>query len=223
MRRVENLLWIVGLLLAGLFFAAQAWGDYASKRDMAGVSEARAKVALEAGGQAGSDLPPRGSRPSQDAPSMLRASVAGDADAAIAVLRIPSVELQVPVSMGTSERVLIRGAGLIEGSPEPGTGGNVGIAAHRDSHFRALKDVAIGDLVEIETVRGSHSYRITELSVVEPDAVHVLADIGSPVLTLVTCYPFYFVGHAPQRFIVRAVAAEVPTQDPQENHHETIQ
>lgn len=208
MRRVENLLWTVGLLLMGLFFAAQAWGDYASRRDLESFGAARALAASDTPIDA--RLPLDGLSFEPDSPSAVKASVRSEPDSAVAVLRIPSVELQVPVNRGTSESVLIRGAGLIEGSPEPGAGGNVGIAAHRDSHFRALKDVAVGDLIELETVHGKHSYRISELTIVDPDAVHVLADVGSPVLTLVTCYPFYFVGHAPQRFIVRAVAAEVP-------------
>jgi sortase A len=104
--------------------------------------------------------------------------------------------------------VLLRGAGLVEGTGLPGSNGNVAIAAHRDTYFRALKDLALGDRIELAMLDRTQTYVVTGLSVVEPTDVHVLADTGEPVLTLVTCYPFYFVGHAPQRFIVRAVAAE---------------
>jgi len=117
----------------------------------------------------------------------------------------------VPVNYGTNEGVLLRGAGLVEGSALPGSNGNVAIAAHRDSYFRVLKDLALGDRIELETPDRTQTYVVTGLTVVEPTDVHVLADAGEPVLTLVTCYPFYYVGHAPKRFIVRAVAADFVT------------
>ncbi len=214
MRLLENTLWITGILLIGLFFAAQAWAEFAGRRDVASVLDANAAHTRFEASASSSEL----STPIDEADPDAEAY-----DAVLAVLRIPSLALQVAVNHGTSESVLLRGAGLVEGSPEPGSVGNVAIAAHRDSHFRSLKDVAVGDLIELETVRGSHSYRVTELSVVEPDAVHVLDDVGSPVLTLVTCYPFYFVGNAPQRYIVRAVAAEVLMQDQLENPREAPQ
>ena len=77
------------------------------------------------------------------------------------------------------------------------------IAGHRDGYFRVLKDVKAGQHIEIETRLRRHVYRVTSMEVVDPDALHVLADSELPTLTLVTCYPFYFMGHAPQRFIVR--------------------
>jgi sortase A len=125
----------------------------------------------------------------------------------LAILRIPGIALEVPVNYGTDEWVLLRGAGLVEGTALPGSNGNVAIAAHRDTHFRGLKDLSLGDRIELAMLDSTQTYVVTDLSVVEPTDVHVLADTGEPVLTLVTCYPFYFVGHAPQRFIVRAVAA----------------
>ena len=127
---------------------------------------------------------------------------------ALALLRIPKVKIEVPVYDGTDESVLRRGAGLIEGTARPGTLGNVGIAAHRDRDFRPLQHLRVGDLIELETAARVHAYRVTDLSVVEPTDIHVLDDAGEAVLTLVTCFPFYFVGNAPQRFIVRAVAVD---------------
>jgi sortase A len=120
------------------------------------------------------------------------------------IVRIPSIELEVPVFPGTAETSLARGAGRIEGTPVLGHGGNSGIAAHRDSYFRALKDVQLGDPIEIETMGGVQQYKIVDLSIVGPDAVHVLEPTELDTITLVTCYPFYFVGNAPQRYIVRA-------------------
>jgi sortase A len=131
-------------------------------------------------------------------------SVPTSAEVPEGLIRIPSVSLEVPVFTGTSEPALTLGAGRIEGTPSLGAPGNTGIAAHRDGWFRALKDVQIGDTVEVETLDDERSYRVTELFVVEPDDVHVLAPTEGDSLTLVTCFPFYFVGSAPQRYIVRA-------------------
>jgi sortase A len=121
-----------------------------------------------------------------------------------ALLTIRSVDIQVPVYPGTGGSQLSVGAGHIEGTAAPGSGGNVGIAAHRDGFFRGLKDIRIGDEIEVETLAGIHRYEVVETAIVEPTDVHVLADTGSPALTLITCYPFYFAGNAPQRFVVRA-------------------
>lgn len=121
------------------------------------------------------------------------------------VLRISSVHLRVPIYTGTSERNLHRGAGRIEGTARLDEPGNIGIAAHRDGFFRVLEKVAIGDVVSIERMDGVQDYRITDTLIVEPSDVSVLQPSGDSMVTLVTCYPFYFVGAAPKRFIVRAV------------------
>ena len=126
--------------------------------------------------------------------------------APLAVLRIPRIQLEVPVLEGADEVTLNQGAGHIPGTALPGADGNSGIAAHRDGFFRGLKDVRVGDLVELETLRGTATYRIDVLSIVGPDDVTVLRPTAHRSLTLVTCFPFYFVGPAPKRSIVRAVA-----------------
>ncbi len=120
------------------------------------------------------------------------------------VLRIPSLRLEVPVFAGTTEQALNRGAGHIEGTGAFDAG-NAGIAAHRDGFFRALKEVRVGDLILLDRPLGTTEYRVAWIHIVQPDAVGVLADTGTPALTLVTCYPFYYVGPAPQRFILHAV------------------
>jgi sortase A len=121
------------------------------------------------------------------------------------VLRIRSVELKAPIFDGTSDLVMNRGLGRIEGTAHLDGYGNVGIAGHRDGLLRALKDVEVGDTIELVTRRGARAYRITELTIVDPTDVSVLDPTEQPSITLVTCYPFYFLGHAPQRFIVRGV------------------
>jgi sortase A len=120
------------------------------------------------------------------------------------ILRIPSVGIELPVFAGTREANLTRGAGRIEGTPPLGTDGNTGIAAHRDGYFRALQDVRLGDDINIETIDGSQRFEVVELSIVNPGDTHVLEPTDHSAITLVTCYPFYFVGSAPQRYIVRA-------------------
>ena len=123
----------------------------------------------------------------------------------LAVLRIPKVGLEVPVLRGTDGRTLDRAVGHIEGTTEPGKDGNSGIAGHRDGFFRGLKDIAPGDKIELDTIKGTDVYRVERTWVVKPQDVSVLDPTPIRALTLVTCYPFYFSGPAPKRFIVRAV------------------
>jgi sortase A len=121
------------------------------------------------------------------------------------VLEIPRLGLTVPVLEGTEEITLNRGVGHIEDTALPGERGNVGIAGHRDGFFRVLKDVTSGDTIRLVTVGETLAYTVQDIRVVDPEEVQVLDPTGTPVLTLVTCYPFYYVGNAPQRYVVRAV------------------
>lgn len=122
-----------------------------------------------------------------------------------AVLSIDRLGLRVPVFDGTDDLTLNRGVGWILGTAKPGEPGNIGIAGHRDGFFRGLKDVATGDVVALTSVGEQATYVVDEIEIVSPDRVEVLRPRPSPSLTLVTCYPFYFVGPAPQRFIVHAI------------------
>ena len=131
------------------------------------------------------------------------ASLAAVTEEPLAILRIPDLGLEVPVYASASDLHLNRGAGLIEGMGLPDKGGNLGIAGHRDGFFRVLKDVVPGQRIEIETQKRKHTYRVVSTEVVDPTDLRVLADTLDPTVTLVTCYPFYFLGSAPQRFIVR--------------------
>jgi sortase A len=124
------------------------------------------------------------------------------------ILQIPAIDLVVPIFEGAEQLALNRGVGRIENTALIGTVGNIGIAGHRDGFFRGLKDLGVGDLIEVEALTGTNQYRVSEIRIVDPSEVSVLAPTDEPILTLVTCYPFYFVGHAPQRYIVRAVLAD---------------
>ena len=127
--------------------------------------------------------------------------------APLAVLSIPRLRLDVPVFEGTDELTLNRGAGRIAGTARPGEVGNIGIAAHRDGFFRGLKDVRPGDRIELTQLRSKFVYTVDNISVVDPGDVMVLRARPQASLTLVTCYPFYFIGDAPQRYIVQASLA----------------
>jgi sortase A len=131
----------------------------------------------------------------------------------LAMLRIPRIDLSVPVLEGSDDVTLNRAVGHIEDTAIPGSHGNSGIAGHRDGFFRGLKDVATGDTIELETQRGTEHYRIEHMLIVDPTDVWVLDPTSAPSLTLVTCYPFYFVGSAPKRFIIRAVRVDHTSLD----------
>jgi len=122
----------------------------------------------------------------------------------IGELEIPRIGLSVIVIEGDSASILRRAAGHLEGSALPGGPGNVGIAAHRDTFFHALRDIRNNDAITMNTARGSYQYKVESIQVVEPDNLSVLADSFKPTLTLITCYPFGYVGPAPKRFVVRA-------------------
>jgi sortase A len=127
----------------------------------------------------------------------------------LGVFEIPKFDLELPIYDGASDLHMDRGIARIEGTALPGQDdGNVGIAGHRDGYFRVLKDIRFGDEISVTTPAGTQTYVVQQLMIVDPSAVEVLNYTPESSITLVTCYPFYFVGHAPERFIVRAVLQE---------------
>lgn len=131
-------------------------------------------------------------------------AVSGEVESTLAVLRIESAGMEVPVFDSASKAALKKGAGHVEGSVRPGGSGNIAIAGHRDTFFRGLKDLEVGADIEMATPEGSRVFRVSELRIVDPLDVSVLDPTDDTVLTLITCYPFYYVGPAPDRYIVRA-------------------
>lgn len=119
-------------------------------------------------------------------------------------MEVPRLDVSVMVVEGTSGKTLRRGVGHIAGTALPGQPGNVGIAGHRDTFFRPLRNIQRDDIITLTTPQGEYRYRVVSTKIVNPDNVAVLNSDGDEVLTLVTCYPFYYVGPAPDRFIVRA-------------------
>jgi sortase A len=123
---------------------------------------------------------------------------------ALGEIELTRIGVTAMILEGTDERTLRRAVGHIPGTPLPGQPGNVAIAGHRDTFFRALRHVRQDDEITLMTLEGSYRYRVDSISVVGPKDTQVLDNSDGDILTLVTCYPFYFVGTAPRRFIVRA-------------------
>jgi sortase A len=126
-------------------------------------------------------------------------------DMPVGILHIPKIHLEVPIFEGTDDLTLNRGVGRISGTARIGELGNVGIAGHRDGFFRGLKDIQPGDAVQLELPGRTDTYEVTQVQVVKPENANVLDPTPTATLTLVTCYPFYFVGSAPERYIVTAM------------------
>jgi sortase A len=128
-------------------------------------------------------------------------------------LEIPRLGVHAIVREGVDDRTLRRAVGHVPGTAKPGGDGNVGLAGHRDTFFRELRDVHRDDRIVVETLDTRYEYTVDSMKVVSPKDVSVLEPTKAPSLTLVTCYPFYFVGNAPRRFIVRARQVSVEARD----------
>ena len=227
MRRLGTVLIAVGVVLLGAWAAARLHTILGSRRDRARFEEQRAAARAPAPAPSPTSVAPPPRRLEEGPVDVSlwsdvrvkewKESLAADRRAPLAILRMPRLKIDVPVLEGTDDLTLNRGAGWIEGTSRPGETGNVGLSAHRDGFFRALKDVAVGDELVLETPRETTRYAVAWTKIVDPDDVSVLDEIGGSAVTLVTCYPFYYVGSAPQRLIVRATsltAAPAPTSGP---------
>jgi sortase A len=129
-----------------------------------------------------------------------------NADPPIGVITIQDLDIQIPIYNGSEELNLDRGVGRIKGMAWLNETGNLGIAGHRDGIFRGLKDIEKGDEIEVLSIYGTQVYEVSSITIVDINDVSVLHPTPEKTLTLVTCYPFYHVGHAPKRYIVKAKA-----------------
>jgi sortase A len=118
---------------------------------------------------------------------------------------IPRLDLSAVVFEGTSDDTLARGVGHLSGSAGPGELGNFVLAGHRDTFFRDLRNIRQGDQVTIKGPQADFEYEVESTAIVDPDQTEVLKSSDDATLTLITCYPFHYIGKAPQRFIVRAI------------------
>jgi sortase A len=131
----------------------------------------------------------------------------------IGVIEIPRLGIDVAVVQGDSGDLLERAVGHVSDTALPGETGNVVLAGHRDTFFRPLEHVRVGDTMTVKTVRGDFHYVVESTIVVMPDDLWVLVPIGGRTITLITCFPFAYVGAAPERFVVRARETPAPPQD----------
>ncbi len=213
--------WTAGLVLSGAFLGHSVLGEVHRSQGInqaqlawqeADVTVALTPESSAAGGNAtaattevmaGADLlAVSASMPDQRlwSPTRIAAWQASAPQPVLAVLEMPAVDLEVPVFQGDMER----GPAWIAGTARPGQAGNSGISGHRDGYFRALKDAELGDALTLRTAGGRQRYVVDDIRIVDPLDVEVLDPTDRQTVTLVTCYPFYFVGSAPQRYIVRA-------------------
>jgi sortase A len=179
LRSIERGLFAAGLLIAAWWVAALLEAHAVAQRPLPD--------------------PPRAS-----VQSLPRGVVVPARGAWLARLDVPAVGLSATVLRGSDDETLARGAGHIDGTALPGQPGNTGIAGHRDTTFRLLRRLSAGDRIELTTVDRVYRYSVTRTFVVDPEDVHVLDPGDSSLLTLVTCYPFDFIGPAPRRYIVHA-------------------
>jgi sortase A len=194
---------LAGIALLAFYLGAQAHSFLLSRIALWGIEEAQVDAASNASNSAEGQKADFSLWDKARIKSY-RASLALAVQPPIAILSIRRLQLKVPVFDGTDDLILNRGLGRITGSAKPGSDGNLAIAGHRDGFFRVLKDVQLGDVVEIGTTAEKDTYVVDRTTIVDPRDTSVLEPESRTSLTLVTCYPFYFIGDAPQRFIVKA-------------------
>jgi sortase A len=222
--RTEGIFLFLGLILLGMWVSARLYGTIRSRM---AVAQFRA---LEAADQpANEDTSPSIELlPNSPADfrmwsaqriSAYKDTLSKEFASPIALLRIPKLALEVPVFNGTDDLTLNRGVGRILGTAKIGQPGNLGIAGHRDSFFRGLQKIAAGDVVELARASATDTYTVHDIKIVMPEDTHVLDSTPTSTLTLVTCFPFYFVGQAPKRFIVAASleSTRSPSLSPKED------
>lgn len=205
-RRLEWGLLIVGLILTGSYVVVRVQSQISSRRAVqkfeAARIEARSRAQESAKELTGTEVD--FTLWSDKRVQGYMESLAAKQGTPSAVLGIPKLNLEVPVYDGTDDLTLNRGVGRIIGTARLGSAGNTGIAGHRDGFFRGLKDITVGDRIDLVLPSQTSHYVVDNVHITNPDDVSVLRPTPKPSLTLVTCYPFYFVGSAPQRYIVSA-------------------
>lgn len=179
---LERVLWVFGFVCLG--WAGATWLDaYQFQRDQGRV------LAEQTTAMHNSTAAPRDTL---------------DPSAPIGRLDIPRLDVSVVVMPGDDEATLSKAVGHLSDTPLPWNGGNTALAGHRDTFFRPLERVKPGDEIHLDTARGRFIYRVRRTVIVEPEDLWVLDPSANPTLTLITCYPFKYVGQAPKRFIVQA-------------------
>ena len=200
------LIWLVSIAGPAVY---QDWGNWSFDQKLRGEDPTLTGYLVAKKNLIIADLGPSHPKPpaqpeASNTPPHLPPTQAQKTGSVLGRLEIPRLHLSSMVREGAGETTLAIALGHIPGTAIPGQNGNVGVAGHRDKLFRGLKDIKSNDLVKFETLSGTYTYRVETTNIVTPRDVGVLKPGQNPELTLVTCYPFYYVGSAPQRFIVKA-------------------
>ncbi len=222
LRALEWTFLLVGLLAVDCFVwintssvLYQAYEDWAFDQTLRGLTPSvggfmkrRSALAVQRWPRESAERGRRLSPPpaASEAPNEFSSTGPPAKQSVIGRLEIPRLKLAVMVREGADEGTLSRAVGHIPGTALPGNIGNVGLAGHRDTFFRALRNIRADDTIELETTAGTYRYAVKSTRIVTPRDVSVLEASGGETLTLVTCYPFYYVGSAPKRFIVPGAA-----------------
>lgn len=210
---LEAGLYIGGVALIAVFFQIRADGERQKEEGIqAFKASIKSEVVIEdpySGATLATEVP----KPNQEMWADKRINEYEEslkivADPPLAIFTIGRLDIQVPVFNGTDDFNLNRGVGRIKGTATIDSEGNLGIAGHRDGFFRGLKDIELGDRIELLSAGGTATYAVDSILIVDPSDVSVLDPTDDKTITLVTCYPFYYVGHAPKRFIVKAKAEQ---------------
>ena len=207
LRWLERALLVLGIMCLGYYgyrtVEAQAFQRQQTAAFNARLQSDTTASPLHDPAAASADVPPVSERRAVATPAARRADTRR-ADGVIALLEIPRLKLSSPVVSGDDEKVLDVAIGHLPDTPRPWEPGNSAFAAHRDGLFRSLRHVRIGDTVRLRTEHGDFLYEVRETRIVEPTDLSVVTPTDERVLTLITCYPFSFIGSAPQRYVVRA-------------------
>jgi sortase A len=201
---IRQALLVAGIALLAIYVGARIHGALLSYMAIRSFNASQRAATPNAAGEGALDADADFTLWSQKRIDAYKESLAARWPGPLAVLRVPKIHLQAPVLDGTDDLTLNRGLGRIVTTAKLGEPGNVGIAGHRDGFFRGLKDVGIGDRLDLSLPNRTDTYVVDSIKIVDPRDVSVLEPTTEPSLTLVTCYPFYFVGSAPQRYIVHA-------------------
>jgi len=203
-RTAQRLLMVVGIALLAAYLGARIYGAFYSHVATIAFKTSNSPAIAR-------DTPPRQQVSGVDVTlwsdkrvSAYKQSLLQHIERPLALLRISRIRLEVPVFDGTDDLTLNRGVGRIAGTAQVGAKGNLGIAGHRDGFFRGLKDLRNGDTIDLILPSGTATYVVDKIQIVEPRDVSVLRATSTPSLTLITCYPFYFIGSAPKRYVIHS-------------------
>jgi sortase A len=210
-RWLERVLFVLAFVLLGYY--GYVWAETRlyqamENRELDAIlaSGPAPAASVEPGVEPGLDSgPPAEAAPAAPSTARRRRAPAPAPGDAVGRIEIPRLGVSTIIRAGSDARTLRLAVGHIPGTALPGGTGNIGLAGHRDTFFRQLRGIHPGDEIRVVTPDGTFTYRVQFTEIVWPKDTWVLDDTGKPALTLVTCYPFTYIGSAPQRFIVRAV------------------